>query len=342
MLSTSLHNIFTTTPRIGWIPAEFDPIVMSHKIATLSRENRDLRKRFESEEQRKPELDFFLESEDELCFSFTQTQLIVRQELFPNLFRQAIADSPNTNIKIDISNLDHSGVTSSCKNTVSQENEAQNEMPYGNIFDFQSKKLDAIAFYNATLPSQSEYDSYNKQNARYVNMTENRHKINIYVENNGTISANQIIVSLRFPPELLVFDDYDIETVNKPKMLEIPENPLHHDFDIKKNINKLQAISFLTTIADTSKQTSSLFRAGRALTGIRINYYTENENYLCYKKEKLLHTQTAKSHVFYIVATQKGEYKIDGEIICEELSEPIKKYLQLTSNKVVPMERKIP
>ena len=328
LLSPALVEQFSLNPRNGWIPANFDPLSIGQEIATLSKENRELREQLSLIETRKPQLDFSLESEERLCFKFTRPQQLFRQELMP----EDISDELIRSLEAEETNIAKLGESLNFDWTRQDKFSADKGDSESVIIDvgetdYRKKMLEAIAAHNAKLPSQQEFDDYNAQNARYINMSENKFKAHISVENNGTLLANQVTITLRFPPEILVFDDYDIEKVDKPKKLDVPSNPLHHGLGVRLPKSLATAVSMAQAFINPSPLGNL---NARLLSGRTNNYYTIDEDYLCYKREKLLHTHAGRSNDFYIVATQKGTFEIEGEIICEELSEPICKTFTVT------------
>jgi hypothetical protein len=79
-VSTSLHNSFTTHPRTGWIRAEMDIFAVMQETATLSKENRELRKQLDAFCRQSPEIDFFLECEDQLTYKYKRPNTLFRRE----------------------------------------------------------------------------------------------------------------------------------------------------------------------------------------------------------------------------------------------------------------------
>ncbi|MEA4897555.1 MAG: DUF4062 domain-containing protein [Christensenellaceae bacterium] len=329
VLSTDLHNAFINTPRTGWIPAGFDPIAMIQEMGALSKENRELREKLNVYEIRRPQLDFSLESNEGSCFTYTWPKKLIRQELHAG----DIADE----LIQDLIEYDRTAITNAellsqffSIGGPSQDEDCHDEsvvvVDAGEI-DYRKKFTDKIAAYNTSLPSQQAYDDYNKRNERYLNMTENKHAFWLKVKNNGTCMANHVTITLNFPSGLLVFDDYDIKQAQKPKDLNIPPNPLHDSLGSKTAMSLLEAVS--------RKQAAFyplLPEISASLLNVQRDYYTDSEDYLCYEKEKLLHTQTTSSDDFYIVATRSGIFKIEGELICEELPEPIRKTFEIVVN----------
>jgi len=185
---------------------------------------------------------------------------------------------------------------------------------------------DVIAQYNAALPSQEDYDVYNAKAVLYWHITENKHKASIRIKNSGTNVAKQVTVKLRFPPEIWVFDDCDIDQAQKPDRLQIPQNPIDQYLEKrnKANLGILKAAHGVHLQKFTAAGIFDKFRYPMhpGLRGPR-DYSTRDKDFLCHRAGDLLHTNTRSSDYFYVVTTKRGTYEIEGSIICEELSEPI-------------------
>ncbi|MCL2198604.1 MAG: DUF4062 domain-containing protein [Defluviitaleaceae bacterium] len=341
MLSTSLYNAFYTHPRNGWIPADFDPLAQAQELATLSKENRELRKLIEAHETRKPLLDFNLESESGLCFTFCEAsdlavRIILSQEditrdFIDNLEAQDISAAENyinNNAGMEDVTLfevfdklftEKDGVEKSITIDIAKTLES-----VGTI-DYRKQLTEEIEKYSSKLPSQEEFDMYNAKRVRYVNMTKNKHKLCVRVKNTGNISANNIVVSFSFPSEILVYNDYDIQDIEEPASLKLPSNPLSKNR--KSNITRELIVPSLEI---TKRQPRALYEHPSYLAkNINVNfnrdYYINGTDYLCYENEKLMHTHTVDSHDFYIVTVARGEFEIEASLICEELLEPVVK-----------------
>jgi hypothetical protein len=326
-LSTSLYSAFKTHPRTGWIRSEIDLSAIVQEVAVLSKENRELRQQLDTFTRHHPKIDFDLKCENDLKFAYVMPDVKYRREYaiddIPDSLIRELEEKEKAKSKNAITLgklLSQQKVNHSQNNDNEQKTVIIDHKPT----DYRKMFEEEIIKYNDALPMQAEYDSYNLKLTRFVNMTENRHNVYISLTNDGTAIANNIAITLWFPPELLVFDDYDINLVTEPNEIKIPIDPIekiqHGTFEMPDGLR--QVIELAEMFAKQPGMSKPIIPG--ALFGSR-NYYTQNENCLCYEIEKLLHTHTAGSHDFYVVATKRGTFDITGEAICEGMPEPIKK-----------------
>jgi hypothetical protein len=289
-------------------------MALSKEIATLSSENRELRSKIETMVKRVPSLDFMIESNTELKIEYTRPATIIRrsytkEEAFEYLaYENKMAD----NRFEFISELGLWGTNSDGSKAVEID---INDEEYKNEF------LGKIEKYNKDLPTQEEYDEYNSSIRRFTNMTENNIEANLSVSNNGNSMANNVTISLQFPPELLVFEKYDIENAQKPKKLKLPLDPFV-EYTHQTRLDRLVS-NAITPYLDALDVSYPLHSVDLSLS--KLNYTIWDERQLCYTQDSLLHTLTAESDNFYIVATKRGSFDIEAELICAEFEEPIKK-----------------
>ena len=220
-LSASLNDAFLSVPRTGWIPASFDPAEMGQEVAILSKENRALRKQLEKFDARKPDLEFCLESDDDLHFKYVYPYVLERRVLSPEDISQELVDKLEELENIEVPGLDvNAEAFEYIDELLRQETGDKSDeaiISEKNITNSRKYILDQIEKYNADLPSQRDYDEYNEKLKQYVDKTKNTHRSRIRIDNSGTSMANLMLVTLHFPPELLVFDNYNIGKVEAPK-----------------------------------------------------------------------------------------------------------------------------
>jgi hypothetical protein len=280
-----------------------------------------LKKVEEIREIRNPQLELSLESEGDFHIVYTYPKLLVRQELNDEDITQDIIDDLKQQDKYLAENSGLLGLMRFGVNSKVQDENVEKTVIDIDAIDYQKILLEEIVAYNSALPSQQDFDIYNEQVTQFTNMTENKQRVNVYVENNGTAVAKQVTVTLLFPPELLVFDDDDITDVTEPKKLKIPLNPLRE----RRVSGDYTEIKLLSNAFDSISKFNPSLSAFIAGPSTPLDYYTDGKGYLSFNINSLLHTQAERSDDFYVVATQKGTFEIQGELICEELSEPITK-----------------
>ena len=318
-LAPALVKQFKETPRNGWIPATFDPMALSYEIATLSKENREMRERLQLIESRKPDLEFVLECDGGLSFEYVYPPQLVWEKLSIEDFDQNEIDALEAEDKaFRIQSAEIASMLFS-KNK-KQEETIDNSISVIEDLDFRERLIKEFEDYNTALPPQGVIAEYNTQLSRYTNMTANQHKACIRIDNNGTMTANQVIVTLHFPPELLVFDSHKITDAKEPKKIKMPRNPIRDRHDTSYHPAFMDHIEQHERMLNPNNSISFAINAFE-----RLNYYTENEDCLYFDVDSIVQTMGASSDDFYIVATKRGTFEIDGEIICEELPEPIRK-----------------
>ncbi|MCL2164098.1 MAG: DUF4062 domain-containing protein [Oscillospiraceae bacterium] len=318
-LSPALIKQFKETPRIGWIPATFDPMVLSGEIATLSKENREMRERLRLIESNKPDMELVLECADGLFFDYVYPLLLVWEKLTIEDFDQNELDALEA---VDKEFRTKSAEIASMLYSQNIKHEKTSDNSVSEIEDlgFQERLIKEFGDYNTALPPQEVVAEYNTQLSRYTNMTANHHKACIRIENNGTTTANQVIVRLHFPPELLVFDSHRIKDAKEPKKVNMPRNPIRDRYDIH------YPPAFVDNIEKHERMLNPDNSISYAINAFEhLNYYTENEDCLCFDVDSIVQTMGASSDYFYIVATKRGTFEIEAELICEELPEPMKK-----------------
>ena len=318
-LSPALIKQFKEKPRNGWIPANFDPIVMSGEIATLSNENREMRERLRFIESRKPDLEIVLECEDGLRFKYVCPPLLVCEKLSIEDFDQNDVDALEAEEKA--LRKQSEGIMpilfSKSEKNVETSDKSISKIE---ILNFRERLIKEFEDYNTALPPQEVVEKYNAQLSRYTNMTANKHKTIICVKNNGTMPAHQVIMTLNFPPELLVFDSHKITDTKEPKKINMPRHPIRDRKDIPDHPAFIDYFEQHEPISNLNNPISFTINPFDYL-----NYYTVKEDCLRFDVDSIVQTRVASSDDFYIVATKRGTFEIEGEIICEELPEPVRK-----------------
>ena len=329
-ISTSLYTAFNQHPRTGWIRAEIDLSAVKQEVALLSKENRELREQIETYNSIKPTLDFELECDDELRYTFILADKVHRKEYsIDDISDEIITELEAREMQMSQNSLTVGELLFAQKNRNPKVDEKSDVTIERKPTDYRKLLIEAIKKYSAELPDQSIFDDYNEKLARFVNMTKNAHKVSISLSNNGTGMANNIAIKLRFPPGLLVYDSSGIRKVEEPDGFELPADPFEHmlnpSFEIPEGLRHV--IEIAQMLSSEPKQNAALFTD---VLHSRRNYFTIDEDYLCYKLDNLLHTHGSSSHDFYIVTTKRGTFEVEGEVICEEMPAPFKKTFIIT------------
>lgn len=298
-ITSSLVNQIKLTPRIGWVRADFDPIAISQEMAVLSKENRDLRKVVDSISKRQPNLEITVLDPD----NTDKEAVLVYKYKYPegNIYAHPL------NVEDDL--------VDEIKELVTEQD---------------------LQLYNDELPTQEEIDDYNRKNMLYENAQENTHCFRLGIANNGNGKANDISIDLKFPNGLLAYYDYDIEDIEKPKVLELPENPVWKAID-KIHPHKMPG-SAVASLLKLNSQLENIQRASLILMPslikdadkLRPGYYkrdhtvSDKHDKTIVEVDDLIHSRIYRSDKICFIATQKGSFTIDCVIMCEEYEEPTK------------------
>ena len=211
--------------------------------------------------------------------------------------------------------------------------EPPNGLIYSNSIDEkevgQGVTVEEIREYNSALPSREKIREYNEQQSLYENTKKNCYEFSIEIENIGKCTAKNISAIFKFPPELLVYYDYEIEDIEEPEALELPKNPF-----VKKIMNPSNRLfkSGSRTIADIlyplegykilAQPTLSLINS--ATRTYNRNYYVgEDNSEIGMDIDDLLHKRYMASNNFSVIITKKGRFKIEYDIIYDEVSESL-------------------
>lgn len=192
-----------------------------------------------------------------------------------------------------------------------------------------------IRAYNEALPPESEIREYNLKNELYQNAQHNCLDYFLCVSNTGTALANTIAVKLLFPPEVLVYPDWKIGDIKKPKMPAMPENPFDKILEkrYQKIFNSMGGWFAQQEIFGASRYDTAAYHVPEPLR-ISIEAHTpgyyrrdydadSDHSVLTLHIDKLLHTQEYLSDKFSLIISRPGEHHIRYSIVCADLEEPV-------------------
>ena len=298
-ITSSLVNQIKLTPRTGWIRADFDPITISQEMAVLSKENRELRKVVDSICKRQPDLEIIALDPDNTDEEATLVYKYQRPEGNIHVRHLTAEDDLIDDVKELVTAQD-------------------------------------LQLYNDELPTQEEIDDYNSRNTLYGNAQKNAHCFRLGITNNGTGKANDISVDLVFPNGLLAYYDYDIEDIEKPKALTLPDNPILKAFD-KLYTSKTPRSVVLPLVQYSSQWENIGMDSLNVMSPLSINadrlrpgYFDrdhivdDKHNTVIVKVDNIIHSRMRISDEIWFIATHKGTFTIDCLIMCEEYEQPTK------------------
>ena len=183
--------------------------------------------------------------------------------------------------------------------------------------------------YNEKLPKPEEREKYIHDYFRYLKTNETGLPLNIEISNNGCAKANDIIIEIIFPKELLILAVEEPQYMAVPSMPKMPVNPIKEAE--KKHLRKTKltnpSLGSYSTI--DYERNDVIFGLQSPFGDIinRLSKQTDNLNHsvdgnsLRIQCRALMHTKKICINDNYkIVALQKGTFEIRGTIICEEYS----------------------
>lgn len=287
-ITSSLVSQIKYKPRIGWIRADFDPIAISQEMAIMMKENRELRKKVEECTNKKPHLDIVI------IDSNSNNRVTGLRYTYK---------SPEGNIHVLPLNIQD--IIEEVKDDVTEAN---------------------LQAYNDNLPSQKEIDNYNKLNSLYENANKNAHYFSLEIGNVGNCKANDIFIDLNFPDELFAYYDYDIEDIEKPKKLDLPENPIETAYRRKYSAFDISALSSILNPVWRMQRSSPAINADRLKPDYfkRDHIINADHKNVTIKISNIIHSRVYKSDKIWFIATKRGRYTIDCEVICDEYESPDK------------------
>lgn len=190
--------------------------------------------------------------------------------------------------------------------------------------------IEDIHKYNEALPDKELIDEFNNQQKLYENVQENSHEVYLSLENIGNAPGTSVYITLFLPPELLVYSKNDCACVHEPEELDMPEDPVRKAMDADYYSQLERYLDCRPELEAAIKMNEQYYRFQipdrRLLTAVSVEEndfsirgaHEELEVYI----KKLLHTRIYESDKFFLIVTKQGKFKIEYEIMCEEIEEP--------------------
>lgn len=289
-VAVALSKFFMKTPRIGWIRSDKGmSIQVSEELARLSKENRDI----------KDELDAYREK-----ISSRVPNIKIRLE-------------SNSDEEFVLKPLDALGYSELAPLEIHE------SLP-DHLSQYVSKE--DIDKYNTNLPTASEIDDFNKRNQFFHRIINGVFDVVIKIENSGNSPANEVLVDLRFPKELLVLKEYDWKNIEEPE-ISIPDNPIKKAEEKYKRVQKIKT-GFFSTFDQLTKpstfsrdfMTPSLISPMSNLASSinRNTWCNIEDNEVHIRIKKLIHTRQTSFDEIKFIPFASGTHKISVSVICEE------------------------
>ena len=288
-VSIALTKGFKRRPRVGWVRADMAASPQTlEELATLSKENRELKERIQQLEKgnlKRPDLRVFFNGEEKIELSlperFTTTEFL----------KKATYGYTNELYPTDLH---------------SEASLMRNKMFVNNF----NKWFE---------DNPEEVEKYNK-NIQLIERAKISYKeLFISVQNQGTLKANDINITVMFPNGAIV---YDKESNLHDKKLPYPQGAPVHPDEIENKATESKSKP-ARNVFDTNR--------GTIIQGEHIKLPSNRQslkvinNTISFYVRALLHTQTEvadEDSTIGIMAFRPGVYSAKVIIICEEYSEP--------------------
>ncbi len=285
-VAVALSKMFRKTPRVGWIRGDKGlSSEVSEELARLSKANRELR----------DELDAY------------KARIVNRSPVIDVKLGFDVKSG------IDAKSLEELGYS--------------DVIPPERIESIPKElseyvKDEDLKEYNSRLPNKKVIDDFNKQNAMYHRLIKGSFDLKIIVGNNGNSPANEVLIDLQFPKEILVIEEYELKEIEEPE-LKLPKNPIEEGWK-KYRRDQEGRLSLSIHNAINSMKRPGVFGSDFVLPHITPNIADRNtwcdikNNSVSIRIKKLIHTREENFDEIKIIPMEKGVYKVKGSIVCEE------------------------
>ncbi|WP_345980532.1 DUF4062 domain-containing protein [Sulfurimonas sp. HSL3-2] len=294
-VSIALMKQIMQKPGIGWIRGDqgISP-ELSEELTLLSKENRSLREKV-----------IDLESKISPKKPILEVTINHQSELILNFTKQNIKqiDLPK---KLDINTIE------------------KHLKPF-----IEQKDIDE---YNSNLPTQEEIDQYNIEKVTWHHINNSSQNLLFEICNSGTVKANEVFVTIKFPKEVQIVEIDEISEFKLPKY-PLPSNPIakaQQEYEKQQNKGLILG-SFLSNSNILTAQLTPSYNSLARIHRLNQNYWTKlDDNTVTLKLNSLLHTRCKVFDDEYkIVPLKSGEFEVQISFICEEYEKEIVTFLPL-------------
>ena len=290
-IAVALPKIFFKTPRVGWVKSNLSAsIETTEEMTRLFQENRELREELESykilNQNETPSFEITLNDDAQIILKYEE----VKHRKFNKISFDTI---PN------------------------------------HLLEYISEN-DIDTFNRNLSDNEQSIKEFIEEDNLYQNIKNNSVPLNISVLNIGNIKANDIYIDFKFPKEIVLIEKDDIKDLKSPIEPKIESNPL--DIALTKYNSSLNSLSktifserFNNISGSISIVNSLISPSMLKVNPINKNYLIDKQrNILTFKISKLTHTRAIDlNDKIYLAPLEKGTFKIEIDIICDELNSPI-------------------
>jgi len=194
--------------------------------------------------------------------------------------------------------------------------------------------------FNRSLPDKKEIEQFNTELNHYLRLTEGAIDCQISISNIGSLSANEVIVDLEFPEDLIVFEEYDWKELEEPK-IDIPKNPISaaEKEYLKDQKRRSSSFSMFNDLSGIQSYSNHLFTSPITDLPSAINrdsWVDIKDNQVSIRLKKLIHTRQRHFDEIKVIPLREGSFEIKYSIICEELESPKMETLNIEIKKGQP------
>ncbi len=170
--------------------------------------------------------------------------------------------------------------------------------------------------YNSSLPNEETLSDYIEAR-KYYDLSKNHAvPITISIGNSGTSKASNVIIELKFPNSLIIYDQDSLDNLTEPHKPPRGKTPYE---ELLEKMNKvpswmynLHPKSHLPSIPYAKLNTSLLL-------GHEGNTESIEKNVLYIRHSQIMHTSRSILSGYYVVPLKAGIFGIKASIICEEI-----------------------
>ncbi len=294
-VAVALPKTFKRTPRLGWKRTQVDNSKeILAELTHLSTENRELRRKVSEYEALQVE-----------SLPIIEVTLNNSQEIY--LTAAVLSDEI-------------------CLHPPSALSISEIEQPYRHFVTEED-----IVDYNNNLPTQERYDEYLNGLKKYRSANLPEAVLNINTRNAGSMRANDIYITIKFPSFVEVFEKSAISKIPQPK----PPVPISPVIAAQKKYSRTMAASIFDTVPYFSVIAPNPdLISSSTLRNLNIHHNSEiKDNSLHVYHKSLMHTRETDyaSGEFIIVPISAGTGFIEITIICEQYKSETIEHIPITA-----------
>ncbi|MGC3992451.1 MAG: DUF4062 domain-containing protein [Chthoniobacteraceae bacterium] len=280
----ALTKAFSRKPRPGWIRSQSGQV--AEQLAKLVEENRVLRDQLEK-----------LNSEIMRTSPWIEVELNGRSALDFKFFDDKYLNLTNPPY---LPHLEWSNIPADLQRFITNEEVEQ---------------------YNSARLESDKMASEVAEIRQMERMKRTAHKLEICISNKGSAKAREIFLDLEFPDSVLVLEKDEFTDLNVP-VLKVPENPLEKARATKAKVEAMQVGDWVPMIEPSMFHIETINRNIMHQLLPRTRSLRVEKNKISIWMEDLMHTREQIFLDVVVIPLKKGNFKVQGTVICEEFGAP--------------------